>query len=97
MILKFFFSLRYKEWIVFKNLEASKDELGIGDTARFASDLLIKDKTLNERDQGVYQEIVRSLLHFLFDDLTSALVYHTIDLSVSIGCSMHRYEVNTLY
>jgi len=89
MILKFFFSLWYKEWIIFKNLEASKNELGIGDTAGFASNFLIKDKTLNQRNQGVDQEIVCSFLYFLFDDLTSALVYHSIDFSVSIRCSMH--------
>jgi hypothetical protein len=53
MILKFLFSLWYKERIIFKHLKASKDELRIGDAARFASDLLIKDKTFNERDKGV--------------------------------------------
>ena len=96
MILKFFLSLWYKEGIVFKNLKPSKNELRIGDAAGFAPYLLIEDKTLNEWDQGVYQEIVRAILHFLFDNLTSALVYHTIDLSVRIGCSMHRNKVNAL-
>jgi hypothetical protein len=96
MILKFLFSLWYKERIVLKHLKASKDELRIGDTARFASDLLIKYKTFNEGDKGVYQEIVRTLLYFLFDYLASAFVNHTIDFTVSVRCSMHRYKVNTL-
>jgi len=96
MILKFLFSLWNKERIIFKHLKASKYELRIGDTARFASNLLIKDKTFNERDKGIYQEIVRTLLYFLFNYLSSAFVDHTIDFSISVRCRMHRYKVNTL-
>ena len=89
MIFKLFFSLRNKERIVFENLKACKHELGVGNTARFASYLFIEYEALNDWDQSIYQEIVGALLHFLFYNFTSAFVDNAIDLSVSIWCCMH--------
>jgi hypothetical protein len=95
VIFKLLLCLRNEEGVVFEHLKTSENKLRVGDSTRFASDFLVEDETLYQRNQSINEEVISTILNLFFYDSSTTFIDDTINLSIGVGCRMHGHKVHT--
>lgn len=97
MIFQFIFCLWNEEGIILINRKAVEHQLRVCNALAATSNLLIKDKWLNERQLQIHNKEIRALLNLLVFHLTTALIDKAVNNSVVFRCCLQVTQVDSFH